>query len=201
MTLANVRVVRALEGDRLAAAELVATLAPVIRRSVIKTLLRDRSRSGGGVAQEAEDMTQEVLLSLFSEDLRIFRAWQPERGLSLESFVAFVARRQALSLLRTRRTNPFHLQPTDPADLENQPPSSRGRDAHRSTEHRQSLERLALALRARLSPIGLEMFQRLFVEEQSVSDISRNTGLSAESVYQWRTRIKKAALEVRTALG
>lgn len=201
MTLVNVRVVRALEGDRFAAAELIATLAPVIRRSVMKTLLRDRSRSGDGITQETEDMTQEVLLSLFTEDGRIFRAWQPERGLSLERFVAFVARRQALSALRTRRRNPFHVQPTDPADLENQPPSSRGRCAHRSTEHRQSIERLTLALRDRLSPTGLEMFHRLFVEEQSVSDISRNTGLSAESVYQWRTRIKKAALEVRAALG
>ena len=200
MTAADNCIQRALGGDRTAEAELIATLAPVVRRSVTRALCNERKRAGSALPQEVEDLSQEVLLNLFSGEDRVFLAWQPERGLSLERFVAFVARRQACSLLRTRRRSALYVQSMDPADLENQPPSTR-RDAGRSTEHRQCLERLTRALRDRLSQTGLDMFHRLFVEEQSVSDISRSTGLSPESVYQWRTRIRKAAQEVRTVLG
>lgn len=191
---------QALNGDHRAAARLVTALEPIIRRRVAGALLRDKARWGRSVAVDAEDLTQEVLLALFADDGRILKAWSPERGLPFERFVGLVARRHALSILRSRRRSPFNAQPTDPFELEDQPPESRRRDALRSTETRQSLERLTLALRRRLSPAGVDMFRRLFVEEESVSDISRNTGLSADSVYQWRTRIRRTALELRTSL-
>ena len=139
----------ALNGDHRAAARLVAALEPIIHRRVTGALVRDKARWGRSVAGDVEDLTQEVLLALFADDGRILKAWSPERGLPLERFVGLVARRHALSMLRSRRRSPFNAQPTDPLDLEAQPPESRRRDALRSTETRQSLERLTLALRRR----------------------------------------------------
>jgi RNA polymerase sigma factor (sigma-70 family) len=191
---------RATNGDGRAAAELVTALLPVIRRRVASALLKEEASWGRPVTVDVEDLTQEVLLALFADGGRILKAWAPERGLGFDQFVGFVARRHALSILRSGRKGPLNAHPTDPVDLENLPPESRCRDALRSTETRQSLERLTLELHRRLSPAGVDMFRRLFVEEESVSDIARTTGRSAESVYQWRARIRKAALEVRTSL-
>lgn len=201
MKTSDARIERALNGDAAAAAELVESLLPIIRKRVTAALLRGRDRIGRSVTEEAGDLTQEVLLALFRDDGRILRAWQPERGLTLEQFVGFIARRHVLSTLRNRQRNPFEMQPIDPAELEAQPASGGRRDAHGSTESRQSLERLTAALGERLSPAGLEMFRRLFVEEESVRDVSQSLGLTPECVYQWRTRIKKAALELRSSLG
>jgi len=40
----------------------------------------------------------------------------------------------------------------------------------------------------------------LCVFDEPVAQVCEETGLSADSVYQWRTRIKKLALEVQDEL-
>ncbi len=184
---------RMLEGDDGAEAALVAELTPVVRRRVMQVLARDKGRWGRDLSPEADDLTQDVLLALFARDACALRAWVPERGLPLERFVGLLARRHALSIVRSRRRNPFSAQPTDPSDFDQQPPASERRDAHRVSETRQALERLLVALTQSLCPTGLELLQRLFVQEQSVRDISDHTGLSADCVYQWRCRIRQRA--------
>lgn len=194
------RIQRALAGHGPAIAELVKRLSPVVHRRVAAVLLRCGGRSRD-LRPEIEDLIQEVLLSLFVREGRALDAWNPEYGVSLEGFVGVIARRRAVSTLRTRRSSPLTQQPTDPADIDLQPDSSRSGAAIRSTEARDSLERLAQGLQERLSPLGLQMFQLLFVAEEEVSDVARKTGLSADSVYQWRARIKKLALEIQGELA
>ena len=99
---------RALTGDQTALTRLIAVLTPVIQVRVARTLLARRHRlaSGCDVRQEVEDLSQEVILALFSRDAHVLRDWQAERGLSLESFVGLVAERQVLSFLRSGRTEP-----------------------------------------------------------------------------------------------
>jgi len=179
---------------------LVKRLTPVVQRRVAATLLR---MSGGArdLRPEIEDLTQEVLLSLFAREGKILEQWQPEYGLSLENFVGMVARRRALSVLRSRRSSPFTQQATDPADLDERPDAEHAADALHSSETRQSLEQLALRLQERLSPLGLQMFQLLFVAEDTVPEVAKKTGLSGDSIYQWRTRIKKLALELQSELA
>lgn len=184
---------RTLEGDDEGEAALVAALMPVVRRRVMQVLARDKGRWGRDLSSEADDLTQDVLLALFARDACALRAWTPERGLSLERFVGLLARRHALSIVRSRRRNPFSAQPTDPSDFDQQAPASERRDAHRASETRQVLERLLATLTQSLCPTGLELLHRLFVQEQSVRDISHHTGLSADCVYQWRCRIRQRA--------
>jgi RNA polymerase sigma-70 factor (ECF subfamily) len=148
---------------------------------------------------EIEDLTQEILLSLFAREGRKLDQWEPERG-SLEGFIGAVARNHVLSVLRSRRANPFTQQSTDPSDLDEKADSSRSDSMARSTEARQSLEILAERLQERLSSLGMQLFQMLFVAEEDVSEVIRKTGLSADAIYQWRARIKKIALEVQGEL-
>jgi hypothetical protein len=37
------------------------------------------------------------------------------------------------------------------------------------------------------------MFRRIFLEQQSIRDISEASGLSADAAYQWRARIRRTA--------
>jgi DNA-directed RNA polymerase specialized sigma24 family protein len=93
---------RALAGDQIALNRLVSVLTPVIQTRVARTLFPHRSllAAGRNLHQEVEDQTQEVFLMLFARDGRTLRSWQPEGGLSLESFVDRVAECQVLSFLR-----------------------------------------------------------------------------------------------------
>jgi DNA-directed RNA polymerase specialized sigma24 family protein len=187
-------------GSATAIGELVEELSPVVQQRVARALLMGGRRSQGQLRAEVEDLCQEVLLALFANDGRVLRDWDPERGLSLKGFVGLVAQRQVLSLLRSRQRSPLSTVPTDPVDLELQLGEGTG-GAELSSDARQTLERLSLGLRERLSAAGLEMFYRLYVWEQSLEEVRKETGLSLEALYQWRTRIRKAALEVQAELS
>ena len=63
---------------------------------------------------------------------------------------------------------------------------------------RELLQRLLEQLQASLTPRGLDLFYRLYVDEQSIEDVCAQTGLNASSVYQWKSRLGQAA---RTALA
>jgi RNA polymerase sigma factor (sigma-70 family) len=188
---------RALGGERAAIEELVQELSPVIQARVATALWR-RGRSS---RQELEDLTQEVLMELFTGDGRVLARWEPERGLSLASFVGLVAQRLVFSLLRSRRRSPFSQEPTDPGSIEASPPSSR---LHPAPEDpfaaRELLELLFERLHADLSPKGLEMFYRLYVWQEEPEQIARETGCKIEAIYQWRSRLKKEVSELETSL-
>src|SRR5438477_1751570 len=88
----------ALERQPAAVRTLVDRLSPVIERKVAATLWR--RTPGRDVRQEVRDMTQAVFVSLFEDDAKALRAWDPDRGASLESFVSLLAHRQVISILR-----------------------------------------------------------------------------------------------------
>jgi RNA polymerase sigma factor (sigma-70 family) len=184
---------RALAGDPTALDRLVAVLTPVIQARVARTLLARLSRLAGGrdVRQEMEDLSQEVFLALFSRDAHVLRAWQSERGLSLENFVGLVAERQVLSFLRSGRRNPWKEDASFTAEeLEPEAPDSGPEAAAASREH---LALLLDRLREELSPLGRRLFELLFVQEQSLNEVRAASGLSADAVYAWRSRLRRLA--------
>src|SRR5262245_49790883 len=97
----------ALAGGREQARELVAGLPPVIRRRVWRVLQRSGRARGQTPAQELDDIVQEIFVVLFEDGAKALRAWDPARGLSLAAFVGLVAERQAISLMRSRKRNPW----------------------------------------------------------------------------------------------
>ncbi len=191
-TLSAAEVQRALGGDSTALASLVRGLTPVIQGRVARALLARRSgwAAGRSVRQEVEDLTQEIFLQLFAEDGKILRSWQPERGLSLGGFVALVTERQTVSILRTGKRNPWKEEPTLVEDLD-RPATDGGPEA--ATASREELRLLLERLAEELTPLGRQLFDLLFVRELGQEEVQRRTGLSADAVYAWRSRLRRLA--------
>lgn len=189
------RVRSALAGDPAAVHWLVAHLSPVIQARVARALLR-RAAGGRSTRQEVEDMTQEVFVALFDDHGKVLRSWEPERGLSLANFTGLVAERQVAAILRSGRRSPWAEDPTLSEELERPSEDALGPEARVASQ-----ELLAVLLdrvRAALSPKGLDLFERLFVREESVEAVCEATGMSHDAVYAWRSRLGKL---VRTFLA
>jgi RNA polymerase sigma factor (sigma-70 family) len=178
---------RALSRERDALRSLVEALTPIVRTRVARVLLRRAPASSGrNIRQEVEDLTQEVFVALFAHDGRMLRAWEPQRGLSLENFVGFIAERQVTSILRTARRSPWTEDPTQTEALD-------GPDDRASVElrlaSRQELEMLLDRMREELSPLGLSLFEQLYLQQRSAAEVCARTGMSRDAVYAWQSRL------------
>lgn len=192
---------RALSGDSRALRELIALLTPVVQGRVARVLLRSGSVRGKGISvqQEVEDLTQDVFERLFAQGGQALRAWEPERGAALSSFVGLIAERTTISTLRSRPKNRLTESPTDSAVLEFHTGSTPGPEQKLAAQ--QLTRTLVGRLEESLSPLGFQVFRALFCEEKSTEAVGEELGLSPDAVYAWRHRIKKAVLELSTELG
>lgn len=180
----------ALAGDRAALREFVDAMSPVIQSRVVRGLVRRRTMAAGrDVRQEVEDLTQDVFSALFAHDGRALRAWDPARGLSLANFVGLIADRQVASMLRSGRRNPWRDTPEELDELE--AASEIVPDAEPQIASRRALELLLDRMRASLSPRGLELFQRLYVDEEPIEAVSAQMKMTREAIYAWRNRVGK----------
>jgi len=181
---------QALAGDPAAMTRLVRAATPVIQARVARGLLlwHHGGNAGRDVRQEVEDLTQEVFLTLFDDDGRVLRGWQPERGLTLQGFVGLVAERQVASILRSGKRSPWRDDPTLPEDLD-EIADDQGPEALAAS--REQARRLLDRLTEELSPLGRRLFQLLFLDELSIDDAARQTGLSPDALYAWRSRLRR----------
>lgn len=181
---------RAIEREPEAVRQLVKSLSPVVHGRIAKALVRRRGPAGQrrDVAQEVEDLAQEVFLAMFDHGGRALRAWDPARG-PLGAFVALIADHQVFSIFRSGKRRPW----TDDIDILTapEPAASEAHNPEARTASKQALDSLLDRLRADLSVRGFELFTRLFVEEQSVEAVSAELGMSADAIYAWRSRLSK----------
>ncbi len=190
----------ALLGDEGALARLVHRLTPVVQARVARKLLLSRDRSGGSrdVRQEVEDLTQEIFLILFAEDGRVLRGWDPARGLSLANFVGLVAERQTVSILRSGKRSPWRDDPTLSDELER---IASPIEMETGVASREVLGLLFDRLTEELSPLGRRLFDLLLVEETPVAEAIEETGLSADAIYAWRSRLRRLARSLLAELS
>jgi RNA polymerase sigma-70 factor (ECF subfamily) len=186
------RIRAALSGDAEAVHQLVAAVTPVVQARVARALLRRVDARARDVQQEVADLTQEVFVALFTDDARALRAWDPALGLSLVNFVGLLAQRKVASIFRVRRTMPWSEE-ASPEAIDAALDEAGSRKPESQARSRELLLRLLEQLEATLSPRGLDLFQRLYVQEQSLDEVCAQTGLSLDAVYQWRSRLGKAA--------
>lgn len=188
---------RALAGDAGAVHVLIASLTPVVRQRVTCVLARMCRGRGLDLREEAQDLTQDVLLRLFRDGGRIIKTWNPQKGASLSHFVGLIARRQAISALRGRSSASLSRSGDlfDIADFLQSDTVAPDREV----TCRQELALILDEVRARLSPLGLELFRRLFIEEEPVEVICTATKLTPNAVYIWRTRLVKLARALESA--
>jgi RNA polymerase sigma factor (sigma-70 family) len=190
----------ALGGDQAALTRLVALLTPVIQARVARTLLARRSHLGSdrNVRQEVEDLTQEIFLLLFLKGGQVLRSWEAGRGLSLKNFVGLVSERHVVSFLRSGRRNPWREEPS-PAEDPDVAAADRGPEE--VTASREQLRLLLEGLRERLSPSGRHLFELLFIQELSLTETMASSGLSADAVYAWRSRLRRLARDLLAELS
>ena len=182
---------RCLKGDPIAVRKLVDEWTPVIQARAARAILRRRAHreQRRGLEQEVEELTQEVFASLFADDARALRAWDPARGLSLKNFVGLLAEREIANILQSGRRRPWSEDRTVDASLEDY--AGVTPDAEAPVAARELFVRIFARLQQELSPQGLELFQMLLVEERAVEDVCAATGLSRDAVYAWRSRLPK----------
>ena len=182
---------QALTGDTTALDRLMGVLMPIIRARVARGLLLrcQGGNAGRDVRQEIDDLTQEVFLTLFADGGRVLRSWQPERGLTLEAFVGLVTERRVLSILRLGKRSPSREDPTLPAaEFDG---IADDQDPEAQAASREQLRLLLDRLTEELSPLGRRLFQLLFLEELPIEAAARQTGLSPDAVYAWRSRLRR----------
>lgn len=182
----------ALAGAEPALTRLVQALTPVIQSRVARGLLLRRTGTAAGrdIRQEVEDLTQETFLVLFADGGKVLRSWQPERGLSLLNFVGLVAERQTASILRSGKRSPWKEDPVLPEDLDQTAPESGPEEVAAS---REQLKHLLHRLTEELTPLGRHLFDLLFLRELPFEEVTRQTGMSPDAVYAWRSRLRRLA--------
>lgn len=202
MTGANAdsaRLAGALAGDEDAVADLVDRWTPVIQARVARVLL---GRGSVRVRVQVEDLVQDVFLTLFEDDGRVLGTWEPGKGLSLDNFVGLVATRRAVSYLRSGKRTAWREDPTlDDADAGG-PVSVAGEPGpEERAASRDTLQRLLDRLRDDLSPQGWQLFDLLYVRQLEVPEVRDATGLTADAVYAWRSRLRRHARQVLASLS
>ncbi|MEM1025012.1 MAG: sigma-70 family RNA polymerase sigma factor [Myxococcota bacterium] len=178
---------------------LALTLIPVIHGRVARVLVRKRSKSKGrGLRQDIEDLTQDVLVRLFEDDSKILRRWNPQRGMSLRSYVGLVAERKVLGILRSRSRSPWteFPEPGNDESLIN----ARAVSIQGQIESSEFLEVMAERLTERITPLGMRVFKLLFVEQRTVKEVATQMQTTAGALYVWRNRLSRAVAEVRAEL-
>jgi RNA polymerase sigma-70 factor (ECF subfamily) len=193
------RIRQTLAGDREAARSLVTQLYPLVQSRVARVLWRARRSAARSVQQEVEDLAQDVFRALFDAAGRALRAWDPQRGLSFPNFIGLLAERHAVAALRSDRRNPWTEEPTMDATLDRYEASASSPEP--AVESRELLDVLLDRLRLAVSPLGMYMFQLLYVEDRTVEETARTTNMSADAVYAWRSRLRKLVAALSAELS
>jgi RNA polymerase sigma-70 factor (ECF subfamily) len=179
----------------------VEELSPVIRASVTAAIRRRRGRAQRAFSQEVEDLVQSVLFVLFVKDGgRALLQWDPSRGLDLEGYVGLLAARETMSVLRSRRRNPWTEEPVvDDDAVEETPASIAGPES--LTGHHHLMLAVTREVRARVSPLGFQLFDLLFLQGLPAEEVGARAGLGLPAVYTWSSRLVRLAQEIGADLA
>jgi RNA polymerase sigma-70 factor (ECF subfamily) len=178
---------RASGGDAGAARELVAALHPVVRARVARVLWHRRAGAARDLRQELLDLSQEAFAFLFGDGAKALRSWKSDGGMSFLNYVGLISERRIISVLRHDQ-GPVEHESLGEDSLDPQDPAPGPEPAALSRE------RLAILLdrvRLAVSPLGLHMFELIYVQELAPEDVASQCQLSIDAVYAWRSRLRK----------
>lgn len=174
----------ALRGESGARRGLASRLLESIHREVSVTLSR-WSRTPRGSADKARDLTQDVLVTLFENDARELRRWDPDRGRTLDSFVRLVARRRCARIL-DRELRRHGEATTEQVVLGDDSLVERLR-------HRDALRDVLRSLYAQMSARDVELFECLYVRDLDPDEVAQQLKMSRGAVNAWAYRMRKQA--------
>ena len=153
-------------------------LLPVVARRVRR--LRATRREVR--AFEAQELVQHVALRLLEDGGRILRAYRPDRGASLEGYVAMVTEREVGNLVARERSHSRLDGRLDPDAL------------HDATEPRllarDLARRLQVVLRHALPSRGAKVFDLVYARGLEPTAAARALGVERQVIYNWQHRIR-----------
>lgn len=179
----------ALSGDARAIEDLVSLLVPVILKRVARAVMKRWQLRKRDTRQEVQDLTQDVFVALRASDGALLRKWDPSLGRSLQNYVGWSAEQLVAARMRRQSWSQESLA----EDPDHEPARGPAMPEQDQMLTRDLLVRLHAWLRQNLSARGLEMFDRLFVREESVDQICEQMGLKPDDVYQWRHQLRSTA--------
>lgn len=189
---------KVLDGHRGMGRILARRLVPVLRARVGNYLRRRGGRIG---ASDVDDMTQEIWLRLLQDEGKLLRAFDAERGMTLEGYVGMVCRRElwltARASSRQKRGGHLALVELDDArDAVNQSPSPEavavGQDL---------LDGLVSRLESELPERGRLVLKASYVDQMGPAEIARMMGVNTQVVYNWLHKIRGLARRFFTESG
>lgn len=200
MDISRAEVTAAVAGDAIAMRRIVDRILPTIRVQVARVLYRYRGQARRRtVEQETDDLTQEVLVTLFEQRGRVLSSWDPDKGLPLVDFVRLVAGRTAGAILKSGARTPWRDDPVDGEWLAAERDPTAGPDTRVASMD--LAERVYETMRAELSPLGFRTFQLFFVEEAQIDAVCAELGLSHDAAYAWKSRLQKRVRALAHSLG
>jgi RNA polymerase sigma-70 factor (ECF subfamily) len=119
--------------------------------------------------------------------------------MELPAFAALLAKRETIQILRSRRTHPWTEDPTQIEDLDRAVESQMGPES--ITISRDMFKAVAAAVRERLSPRGAQVFDLAFLEGLPLDELCARTGMSADAIYTWKSRISRLVRELLIELA
>lgn len=170
--------------------QLVRRLLPILHARTRRWLWRFGAASG---STEVEDVAQQVWLKLLEADGRALRAYDPDRGMSLEGYVGLFAEREAGNLVAMSRA-----QKRGGGRVELLQDSARHQgDATPNPEHhaseRDTLRALLSHLDGELPPKGQLVLRLLYMDGNTPAEVADVLGVSLQVVHNWQHRIRGLA--------
>jgi RNA polymerase sigma-70 factor (ECF subfamily) len=174
---------RLLRGDTGARNAMLERLQPTVRQRVSRVLVRQGSVS----AYDANDLLQDVMILLLEKQERILGLWDPERGLSLDSFVGLVAQRTATTILRSGRKAGWAEHPTEGSAL---PVAIDLETPEHHIAQREELALIFARVRARLSARGVVLMEALLESPEAIELVRKRLQMSSAAVHSFRNRLR-----------
>ena len=182
---------RMLDGSAHARTRFFLRDTPVVEARVRQSL----RRCGSGVSEDdIQDMVSEIWLSLFEDDMRPLRRFDPARQIKVATWVGLLARNKTIDRLRTS-----HMGRTvsiDDGNTSREPPSSRPLPT--DEVERQEQRELAVKAMEQLSVEERRFMKAWYIEDREPEELASDFNIAIGTVYSRRFKIQaKLAKAVR----
>jgi len=172
-----------LAGDRSASRSFFNRYNCTIEMCVRKVL---RGTNRPATEDEIRDLVSEVWVSLFEDDKRPLRRFDPQRDVRVSTWIGLLARNKTIDRLRCSRQRTLSIDATDEAS---EPPAETPLPCEQ-LEDRECRAIAASAL-AELTPEDRAFMEAWYVDAREPEDLAREFGISVGTVYSRRFKIQE----------
>jgi RNA polymerase sigma factor (sigma-70 family) len=187
----NILIEKALSGDIQAKQTLTQRISALIQRYVHQLNVGNRS-----LIYEENDFVQYIWLRLLSDDYRILKRYDIERGMSFNLYIKMITKREAINLLRKEQADKRgyrHNVDIAESDID----QYAGKSPEPILEARNLIGKLEAWLPSKLPKLGNEILEK-FYEDLEPTEIATNLGTSLQVVYNWRHKIRSLSRQYAT---